>query len=102
MALKPPQLSKRQLFDALNRSMQTTSDCWIVSPFGPQVRLEALPDSVVPEALAEQGFKLRNIGTGERIITNAIEHQIKDNKGRIILKTTQPGFVATDLYILYL
>lgn len=93
-------LKRQELWESLNHALSKTGQGWIVSsPNDPQIRIEILKDSVLPDVLAER-FKIRQSGTGCRILPNAIENEVKDGKGNVIRKTVHAGWVDTDIFYL--
>ena len=57
---------RRALFDAISRFVRAHG-AWLVSAPGDVLRIEAKPDSEVPDLLSDQGFALQALGTGTRI-----------------------------------
>ena len=57
---------RRALFDAISRFVRAHG-AWFVSAPGDTVRIEAKPDSEVPDLLSDKGFALQSLGTGTRI-----------------------------------
>ena len=57
---------RRALLDAINRFVKAHG-AWFVSAPGDTVRIEAKPDSEVPDLLSDKGFALQSLGTGTRI-----------------------------------
>ena len=57
---------RRALLDAINRFVRGHG-AWLVSAPGDVLRIEAKPDSEVPDLLSDRGFALQALGTGSRI-----------------------------------
>lgn len=69
--------SRKERFDAINRQAQRLGDAWLVSvPGEPEIRIETLPNSALPEQLRELGYRLTDNGTGERILPSAITEAV--------------------------
>jgi hypothetical protein len=57
---------RRELFNALSHFV-SAKGAWLVSSPGDTVRIEAKPDSEVPDLLSDRGLNLTPAGTGTRI-----------------------------------
>jgi hypothetical protein len=67
----PPD-DRKERFHKLNAFVRSR-DGWIVSvPGDPQVRMECLPGSTLPDELRDAGYDPELIGEGERIIAGTI------------------------------
>jgi hypothetical protein len=58
---------RRELQTALGRFIHTNGGWLVSSPSEAVLRIEARPDSDLPDKLFDLGFQLRPAGTGERI-----------------------------------
>ena len=57
---------RRALIEAINRFVRAPG-AWLVSAPGDVLRIEAKPDSEVPDLLSDRGLNLTPAGTGTRI-----------------------------------
>jgi hypothetical protein len=88
----------------LANAIETTNEAWIVSIIGADkhLRLEILADSVLPDVLAEQGYKLTRGHDSTRIVSNAINAEVRDGSGKVILHTFSAGEVPITVWYLTL
>jgi hypothetical protein len=64
--------SRKERFAEINRWISANGG-WLISVAGdPTVTLECLPDSCLPNALADRGYDLRQEPDGERILPHAV------------------------------
>lgn len=69
--------SRRDEFDRINRMCIGAGNAWLTSiPGDAECRLEALPDSIIPQQLEQLGYRLEDDGVGQRIIGTAIVEEI--------------------------
>jgi hypothetical protein len=57
---------RRALINAINHFVRANG-AWLVSSPGDVLRIEAKPDSEVPDLLSDKGLALQSLGTGTRI-----------------------------------
>jgi len=88
---------REELFASLCSFIQTNNG-WVVSvPLAKTLRFECLPNSRLPERLAELGFEVRHAGTTSRIVPNAISESYADDR-RERRTRIHHGVIQTWLY----
>jgi len=81
---------RKQRFDALNTWVQARGG-WVVSiPGDPEVRIEVLEGSSVPDGLREMGYDIKSMGAAERMVHMAVEEKfVRAPNGTLVSLT--PG-----------
>jgi hypothetical protein len=70
---------RKQRFDAVNK-LVTASNGWVTSIRGaPEIVIECLPGSTLPDELRDLGYDLHDAGEGERILPAAIVERFTKN-----------------------
>jgi hypothetical protein len=93
---------RKELAEALTAAIFATNEGWVVSaPNEKNLRVEILQGSVLSDVLAEK-YRLTPAGTSQRLLTNAIETEMKGAHGHVIRRNTHHGQVTVSVFILEL
>lgn len=98
---KPPQPVKdrKERFAELNAWIMSRSGAWLVSiPGDFDVLLDVLPGSAVPDELAAQGYRLKEIGESQRILPHAITEIVITEEDAAPIRMTHFGIVRVLRY----
>ncbi|MGM4870661.1 hypothetical protein AB7645_05470 [Bradyrhizobium sp. 956_D2_N1_5] len=91
--------TRKDRFADLNAWIMSRSGAWLVSiPGDVEIVLECLPSSTVPDELAEQGYAMREIGEGQRILPHAITETVITEEGAARITVTHSGIVRVVHY----
>ena len=73
---------------------------WLTSPPGERdATIDCLPGSALPTELAEAGYKVEEIGEGERILLHAITEIVIAEEGAAPINVTHSGIVRVRRYV---
>jgi hypothetical protein len=93
---------RTELFLRLNKLISEAGGWTTSVPGATKLRFEVIPGNALPDILAEAGWQLTSAGDGERIISGAIQSQLRNAKGQVYLTTSHPGIVQTQIWELCL